>query len=472
MERVCRGCDKSDGIGGNRMKVQEYLSTVTEQIRCKQAREMVSEELREHILDQAKAYEEEGMFEEEALERAVKEMGDPVETGVALDGIHRPKLSVGLLILIGMISLCSIAVHGMLGMYTQEVSGAGYWYLKHHIFYLFLGYLMMFLVYRLDYSILARHARKAAIIFFVLVCLGGTLFGIEINGAKLYLRLGAFYLFLPTVMSLYVPLYGGLLYSYRGEGYKGILKLLLWAVVPVWFTFRLPAFSQGMVLWCTLMVLLGVTIWKGWYSVRKKSALTLTGVLFTAPIWSVLGRALLGGFANYQTARIQAFLTNSPDGNYLTIRMREFLSGSKMLGSNAEQILELGKFPGFNSDYIFVSVISAYGIFAGILVAALLAYLLIKIFRVSFYQKNQLGMILGCGCGMVYLFQILLSIGMNLGLLPTTAAILPFFSSGGSGIVISYILLGLVLSVYRYQNILSDKPTPVKTLTFRFSLKI
>ena len=77
MERVCRGCDKSDGIGGNRMKVQEYLSTVTEQIRCKQAREMVSEELREHILDQAKAYEEEGVFEKEALERAVKEMGDP-----------------------------------------------------------------------------------------------------------------------------------------------------------------------------------------------------------------------------------------------------------------------------------------------------------------------------------------------------------------------------------------------------------
>ena len=109
-------------------------------------------------------------------------------------------------------------------------------------------------------------------------------------------------------------------------------------------------------------------------------------------------------------------------------KQEQGLSGSKMLGSNAEQIFELGKFPGFNSDYIFVSVISAYGIFAGILVAALLAYLLIKIFRVS--------------------------------------------SSGGSGIVISYILLGLVLSVYRYQNILSDKLTPVKTLTFRFSLKI
>lgn len=472
MEGVCRGGDTSVGFGGDGMKVQEYLSTVTEQIRCKQAREMVSEELREHILDQARAYEEEGMFEEEALAKAVKEMGDPVKTGVALDEIHRPKISVGLLILVGIISLSSIAVHGMLGMYTQEVSGAGYGYLRHHIFYLALGYLMMFLVYRLDYSILARHARKAAVIFLLLICLGGNFWGVQINGAKLYLRLGSFYLFLPTIMNLYVPLYGGLLYSYRGEGYRGIIKLLLWAVVPAWFTFRLPAFSQGVVLWCTLTILLGIAIWKGWYSVRRKYALTLTGVLFTAPIWGLLGTALLGGLANYQMARIQAFLTNSPDGNYLTIRMREFLLGSKMLGSSAEQITELGKLPGFNNDYIFVSLISAYGIFAGILVAALLFYLLVKIFRVSFHQKNQLGMILGCGCGMIYLFQIILSIGMNLGLLPSTAVILPFFSSGGSGIVTSYILLGLVLSVYRYQNILPSKPSPAKTLTLHFSLKI
>ena len=74
MERVCRGSDQGVGIGGDGMKMQEYLSVVTEQIRCQQARQMVSEELEEHILEQAKAYEEEGMFEEEALEKAVREM--------------------------------------------------------------------------------------------------------------------------------------------------------------------------------------------------------------------------------------------------------------------------------------------------------------------------------------------------------------------------------------------------------------
>lgn len=69
------------------MKLDEYLNTVTEQIRCIKAREMVGEELRDHVLDQAEAYEAEGMFEEEALEKAIQDMGDPVETGTSLDRI-------------------------------------------------------------------------------------------------------------------------------------------------------------------------------------------------------------------------------------------------------------------------------------------------------------------------------------------------------------------------------------------------
>ena len=138
----------------------------------------------------------------------------------------------------------------------------------------------------------------------------------------------------------------------------------------------------------------------------------------------------------------------------------------------AENLTAMKDLPGFDNDYIFVSLIASYGVIAGILVIGLFLLLVVKIFRISLGQKNQLGMILGLGCGIVILLQLGMSIALPLGLIPSTAVIMPFFSSGGSGIVISYILLGLVLSVYRYQNILSDKPAPVKTLTFRFSLKI
>lgn len=439
------------------MRMEEYLETVTEQIRCTKARELVVGELRDHILDQAEAYEAEGMFEEEALEKAVRDMGDPVETGVSLDRIHRPRMDVGILVLIGLISIASIALHAVLGAYSKEIDGAGYWYLKHHIGYVMTGYVLMLLVYRLDYSILARFARPMAAVFLGLILIGTRLAVVTINGAKLYIMIGPLKLFMPVLMVLYVPVFGGILYAYRGEGLKGMGKILLWALVPTWITFRIPAFSQGVVLWAAFVGLTAIAVWKGWYRVYRPAALSVLGILLTAPPLLFLGAGVLGRLASYQMARIQAFLTNSPDYNYLAIQMRKVLLGSRLFGGNADNVMEAVKLPGFNNDYIFVSLISSYGMVAGVLAAALMCGLILKIFRISIRQRNQLGMILGCSCGIVYALQLGISIGMNLGLLPTTSAILPFFSSGGTGIVVSYILLGLVLSVCRYQNILPDR---------------
>lgn len=439
-----------------RMKMEEYLRIVTEQIRCAGAREMVSGELRDHILDQAEAYEAEGMFEEEALEKAVQDMGDPVETGVSLDRIHRPQLSVGILILVGIISLGSIALHAALGIYAREapaVSG----YLHRHVLYIVLGYILMLVIYRLDYSVLSRFAKPMAVIFLAVLLIGKRFFGMWINGAMLYIRMGSVALFLPTLLILYVPLFGAILYSYRGEGCKGMGRIFLWALIPTWFAFQLPAFSQGVILWGSFVTMTAVAVYKGWYRIPRKAGLAFLGLLFAAPPLMFLGAGILGRLATYQIARIQAFLTNSPDNNYLAIRMRELLENSTLVGVNAGNVAEIAKLPGFNSDYIFVSLITTYGLLAGVLAAALMFFLIIKVFRISFGQKNQLGMILGCGCGIVYLLQTVLCLGMNLGLLPSTAVILPFFSSGGTGIIVAYILLGLVLSVYRYKNILPEK---------------
>ena len=73
------------------MDRNEYLEIVSAQIRCKRAIPYLKEELEDHIQDQKDAYIAEGLNSFEAEMRAVKEMGDPVETGVQLDQIHRPK---------------------------------------------------------------------------------------------------------------------------------------------------------------------------------------------------------------------------------------------------------------------------------------------------------------------------------------------------------------------------------------------
>ena len=96
-------------------------------------------------------------------------------------------------------------------------------------------------------------------------------------------------------------------------------------------------------------------------------------------------------------------------------------------------------------------------------------FLVQKMLRISFGQKNQLGMIIGCGCTLVIGAMVCINILQILGLLPITAILLPFFSSSGSGTMVLYILIGLVLSIYRYQNIpMSLKRTKFKRLRIRF----
>lgn len=84
---------------------QEYLKSLTEQIRTKRARTMVAEEVEAHIEDQKQDFMAHGLGEEEAESMAVVEMGDPVEAGVKLDRVHRPKMEWTVLMAILIISI-------------------------------------------------------------------------------------------------------------------------------------------------------------------------------------------------------------------------------------------------------------------------------------------------------------------------------------------------------------------------------
>ena len=73
--------------------------------------------------------------------------------------------------------------------------------------------------------------------------------------------------------------------------------------------------------------------------------------------------------------------------------------------------------------------------------------------KVSLKQKNQLGMIMGCGCSVVLFAQLLFYILINTGVLPAGSVYCPFITYGGYGMLVTYVLLGLLLSIYRYQDV-------------------
>ena len=78
--------------------MEEYIKMLLEQVRFQKAHKAIGDEIRSHIEDQVQANISEGMDQETAEKKAVEDMGDPVDVGIELDKVHRPKMAWGVVI--------------------------------------------------------------------------------------------------------------------------------------------------------------------------------------------------------------------------------------------------------------------------------------------------------------------------------------------------------------------------------------
>ena len=426
--------------------MENYLKLLLEQIRCKEAHPYIESEIRMHIEDQIETNMDCGMSESEALEEAIRDMGSPVESGIALDKVHRPAMNWELLLFAGAISVLTIILHLLMG--------DSFYPSTRFAFHTLIGFIAMLIVYKLDYSLIATYAKWiAGGILFVLILALYTPLGLRVNGSVLYLNVPFFSnLSIFSFMMLYVPIYGALIYQYFGSDYRGLMKAILWMIVPCFLTAKLVTLSLALILFGSMAIVLSIAVYKEWFHINKKKFfICFWSFIALLPIAIVTVVLFSPHAPAYQQQRLSAFLTQSGDANYITSQLLNHLSQSKLIGRIDTSLLQL--LPDVDSNYIFTYATASYGIIAGIVICFLLCYLVFMIFRISFHQRNQLGMIMGTGCGTVILVNSMLNIFQNLGLLPFTQSFLPFFSSGGSSILICYILLGIVLSVYKYKNI-------------------
>ena len=150
------------------MKAEEYLSVLTDQMRCKMAREAVRDELLCHIEDQKAAFISEGMEKSEAEEAAVREMGDPVETGNEMDRIHRPKMAWGMIALITVLSITGYAIQR--AMEAKVVADGGYaWLSSRNLVFLIAGLVLMMVVCFADYTRIGQRAREIMAVIDILL---------------------------------------------------------------------------------------------------------------------------------------------------------------------------------------------------------------------------------------------------------------------------------------------------------------
>ena len=100
---------------------------------------------------------------------------------------------------------------------------------------------------------------------------------------------------------------------------------------------------------------------------------------------------------------------------------------------------------------MILQLVISYGWICGLAVIAALATFIIKVFGITAKAGNQLGRMIGFGCGMLLLTESVLGIGMNLGVFPSTTVCMPFLAYGFCNSVVY-----AVLSICRYRNVLTE----------------
>lgn len=318
-----------------------------------------------------------------------------------------------------------------------------------------IGWCIMIGICYLDYSRIGKYAPGIMGIGCIGILMAG-FFTNRVNGNNyfVYISLLGTSISIHTLVFLFVPMYGAILWRYRGDGYSAIGRGILWMMPSLWLALSRGGVSVALIVGSTYMVILTVAVLKNWFVVSKRLTLSiLWAINFMIPLLG--GVYIMNQGAPYQQARLQVFLNPySTEAGYQIVKLRKLLAGSQMVGSktgflqDAQEVVETG-------SYALSMIWAYYGRLVAVALAVGIVLLFCRFFQKSLGQKNQMGMIMGTGVSTVFLVELLFYILANAGILSSVSHC-PFLGYGGSGIMITYILLGVLLSVYRYENVVSE----------------
>lgn len=107
-----------------------------------------------------------------------------------------------------------------------------------------------------------------------------------------------------------------------------------------------------------------------------------------------------------------------------------------------------GFIPEADSDFVFAALGEMYGFAGAAVVLSLYALLIWRTLRIVTMAKNLYGTLIAGSILAMFMFQVFLTIGMNLGIMPVTGIPLPLMAYGGSSVLTTFIAIGLLQSIY------------------------
>lgn len=326
---------------------------------------------------------------------------------------------------------------------TLNVPDSGFF--ERQLLWVGVGVVALFLVASLDYHLISEHV---PLIYggTVLVLTAVLISGRTVSGAQSWFRIADLVSIQPSEVAKLV-LIVALARYFTGVQQKYLnWKQILTAVAICGVPLGLVALQPDLGTALTFVPILAFGLFVRGVRPKAMVAGLVGGVLLLIPAWSML--------QDYQKDRILMFLWPESDPlnkGYQVIQSKIAIGAGGFWGRGLfEGSQNQGGFlPTRHTDFIFSVVAEELGFIGVCVTLTLLLALVLRALAVAMKPRDTLGTFIVVGVAGMFVFHILVNVGMVIGFMPITGIPLPFLSYGGSSALTAFAALGLVVSVRR-----------------------
>ena len=339
-----------------------------------------------------------------------------------------------------------LAASGLIAIYSLSLGemGGGLNFYNRQVIFLGLAVCIFFVVSHVDYSIWKNYAGIFYLIS-ILLLIAVFVVGKTTNGAVSWFRLG-FFNFQPVELVkisliLLFARYFSQIETARVT-WRHIYVSFIYAIIPIFLVILQPDMGSAMVLvfiWLGMVFLAGMRLW-------QIVVFVIGGIVITMMSWFFV-------LHDYQKQRIITFLNpaqDALDSGYNVIQATIAIGSGEFTGRGVGRgsQSQLNFIPERHTDFIFATISEESGLVGSTIILFFFGLIFIRMKKVISEASDKFGRLVVSGVVVAIFFQVWVNIGMNLGLVPVAGISLPFLSYGGSFLIVSMFLMGVVQSVW------------------------
>ena len=295
-----------------------------------------------------------------------------------------------------------------------------------------------------------RKLLPCIVLFSLVVCLLTFVpgIGLERNGAKRWIQFPLIGQFQPSELAkISIVFYLANLFDKKKDKLNSVYATILPATIGL-LSFVLIVFLQNDFSTAIFLFVLGIAIF---FVVGVKFYWFILFAFFAVPM------GILFIFVEkYRVERVLGFLAPNFDiggMNYqITAAKKAIASGGFWGQGIGSSIRKIASVPAIQDDFIFVGWTEMMGMFGVVLYFVLLFYFAYRGYKIAFSAKQTFDTLLVFGFTTSIVLQSLMNVGVVVGALPSTGITLPFFSSGGTSLLITLCMCGFIINVSKKQR--------------------